>query len=349
MKINQDNYEQYFLDHAEGNLSPEMERELEDFLDANPDLRQVLDGFDPSPLQTEKIHNEILRTRLKKHVQFTDHIGEENVEEWMIREVEGLLDESEVKELQEFLTLNPAFEFDHRIFGLTKLVTDQTIAFPHKKELKKKGALLPVSRLAWTLFAAAAVFLILIGIRFYQKPGIENVLPANNTQNQVVAEIPESVMPVAGTPSAGRRTPSHGTPSEKIACVTRPESFRLKPAESNIINSPIVVRTPEIKLVSCNPSPIITVEKKEKPLIAKVFGNVIARAKNSIDNKTKLDEIQKPDFSFWSIAKVGIEGYNSISDRNLELYVRKNEEGKVKSYALVDQDRLLWSKNLDKP
>ena len=39
MKITQDNYEQYFLDHAEGTLSPEMEKELSDFLEANPDLK----------------------------------------------------------------------------------------------------------------------------------------------------------------------------------------------------------------------------------------------------------------------------------------------------------------------
>jgi len=60
MRITQDNYEQYFLDHAEGNLSPEMERELADFLDANPDLKPILDEYDPSPLQTRELRNELL-------------------------------------------------------------------------------------------------------------------------------------------------------------------------------------------------------------------------------------------------------------------------------------------------
>jgi len=45
-KINRHNYEAFFLDFAEGNLSPDQIRELEAFLDANPDLRDELDGFE---------------------------------------------------------------------------------------------------------------------------------------------------------------------------------------------------------------------------------------------------------------------------------------------------------------
>ena len=48
------------------------------------------------------------------------------------------------------------------------------------------------------------------------------------------------------------------------------------------------------------------------------------------------------------MAKAGIEGYNSISDRELELLVRKDDEGKVKAYALIDEDRLILSKELNK-
>ena len=75
---------------------------------------------------------------------------------------------------------------------------------------------------------------------------------------------------------------------------------------------------------------------------------MVAQARESLDNRPKLDKIGKTDFSLWSIAKAGINGFNSISDRELELYVRKDEAGNVKSYALVDQERLILSKELNK-
>src|SRR5512138_3980744 len=146
MKINQDNYEQYFLDHAEGNLSPEMEKELSYFLEANPDLKAVLEEFDASPLQTVDLTNENLKARLRKHLSLTDHIREDNADEWMIRDIEGLLDESEEKELAEFLSLNPAYRFDYKIFGSTKLSPDISVVYRRKKELKKKVTHLPVRR-----------------------------------------------------------------------------------------------------------------------------------------------------------------------------------------------------------
>ena len=75
---------------------------------------------------------------------------------------------------------------------------------------------------------------------------------------------------------------------------------------------------------------------------------MIGQIKGGISNQAKLDNIDKSDFSLWTLAKAGISGYNSISDRELELYVHRDEEGKVTSYALIEQDRLLMEKNLDK-
>jgi hypothetical protein len=45
-KINRNNYEAYFLDFAEGNLSDEERKEVLDFIQANPDLREELEEFE---------------------------------------------------------------------------------------------------------------------------------------------------------------------------------------------------------------------------------------------------------------------------------------------------------------
>ena len=94
--------------------------------------------------------------------------------------------------------------------------------------------------------------------------------------------------------------------------------------------------------------PILTAEKKDRSLIAKVFNNMVAQAREGLSRSTNPGKARKTDFNIWSIAKAGVSGYNSISDRELELYVRKDEDGKVKSYALVDQERLILAKELNK-
>jgi len=340
MRINQDNYEQFFLDHVEGNLSPEMEKELTDFLEANPDLKPVFENFDPSPLPFEEINNDSLKKRLKKNIHPTNLIDEDHVDEWMIRDVEGLMDETEENELKEFLLLNPAYSFDFKLFGHTKMVPDLSISYRRKNELKKKGILLSVSRLVWLLPAAAAVILLFFGIRFFQQPG---AMPAHPLS------LPIAMLPRLSSPEIAannlfsvleKNTAKIGTPS-------RDPSFRIKPIENQAsITHPI--EEVVMNITSRNSISVITVDNKEPTLIARVFNNMLDQARDGISNQANFDRIRKPDFSFWSIAKVGIEGFNSISDRDLELYVRKNKDGKVKSYALIDQERLIWSKDMNK-
>ncbi len=48
MKINNDNYESYFLRYIEGRLSEEEQREVETFLLQNPELQEMLDIYDPA-------------------------------------------------------------------------------------------------------------------------------------------------------------------------------------------------------------------------------------------------------------------------------------------------------------
>ena len=347
MHINQDNYEQYFLDHAEGNLSPEMERELTDFLEANPDLKPVLADFDPAPIQTVEIHNDLLKSRLRKSLRPTEHIREDTVDEWLIREAEGLLDESEENELKAFLSLNPAYSFDQKIFGHVKFTADLSISFPKKDELKKKGLLLPGSRLTWLLPAAAAVIMLFIGIRFLWQPGNNPLPPANIAVVDKPEFRPALVEEVAVSPPTG--TPALGTPApEQVAEMTRVLSFRLEPVENQTVIHHNPASTIKANLAVFDIDPGLIMQKKEKPLIAKVINNMLAKARDGFNDKTNPDQFNMPDFSFWTLAKAGIDGYNSISDRDIELLVRKDDDGKAKSYALIDQDRLIWSKELNR-
>ena len=48
MKINNDNYESYFLRYIEGRLSEEEQREVGTFLVQHPELQEMLDLYDPT-------------------------------------------------------------------------------------------------------------------------------------------------------------------------------------------------------------------------------------------------------------------------------------------------------------
>jgi hypothetical protein len=338
MKITRDNYEQYFLDHAEGTLSPEMEKELSDFLEANPDLRPIMEEFDPSPLQTVDLNNENLKAKLRKYITLTDHIKEDNIDEWMIREIEGLLGDSEEKELAEFLSLNPAYRFDYKIFGFTRLSPDLSVTFRQKIYLKKKVVHFRTSRLLWLIPAAAAIMLLFFGIRYLSQPQIRSDHPMTPSIAEVplissrgiVASSKKSSLvvkhiPVNGTPSLDRIQPI----SAKYIIPNRVEALSINTAESNLY-------------------PIMAFEKKDRSLIGKVFNNMAAQARDGLGNRPKLKKAGKSDFSFWSLAKAGVNGFSSMSDRDLELYLRKDESGKVKSYALVEEERLILSKDLNK-
>lgn len=139
-------------------------------------------------------------------------------------------------------------------------------------------------------------------------------------------------------------TPTHDQPAE----IRRSTSFRIKPSVDQASIAPNPKKEAAMSMSGRNSLSILTVDKKEPSLIAMAFTNLLDHARDGISNQVNFVKIRKPDFNFWSLAKAGISGYNSISDRDLELYVRKDEDGKVKSYALLDQERLIWSKDLNK-
>jgi hypothetical protein len=262
----------------------------------------------------------------------------------MIRDIEGLLDESEENELREYLSLNPAYGFDYKIFGYIKLSPDLSVTYRRKKDLKKKVVHFPTRRLVWLLPAAAALVLLFVGIRYFSPPRIK----ANHPATPPVAAVPLISAPgiAAGTKISSlteKKTLTNGTTSR----FEQSNPGHLNPiiAKYIILNSS---ETWSLNLDESDLYPTMAFEKKERSLIGKVFNNMKNHAREGLASMPKLDKAGKSDFSFWSIAKAGINGFNNMSDRDLELYVRKDEAGKVKSYALVEEERLILSKDLNK-
>jgi len=353
MGINLDNYEQYFLDHQEGSLSPEKERELSDFLLAHPELQPLLDEFDATPIPAGEPVIFHKKEGLKKRIHGTSLIHEGNAEEWMISSVEGLLNKDQEKELSEFLELNPSFRHEMDLFRKTKIMADPEIIFLNKNSLKKQTPVFIISRIVWASTAVAAIILLFFGIRYFE---LKEEMPTPLPQQEVatILETPAPQVKKNNYINESKPQDTFGQLSDDPVKEVKEENtvprFTVSRLEKNtdyvLIKNrrkpkAFVPEKREIEVLS-------TFEKKEPSIIGRMAENLLARTGETVRDNTRLDKIRKPKMNIWNMLSTGIKGYNKISDRDIELYVRKDEDGKVSYYALVEQDRMILSKDLKK-
>jgi hypothetical protein len=131
MNINLNNYEAYFLDYHEGNLSPQQVADLFLFLSQHPELKKEFEDFEHIVLEDFSAPVFKNKDRLKKN------ITPENREDYFIRAVEGTLDTTELALLHNFLSAHPEFLAEFNQFQKTKLQADAAIVFENKIILKQ--------------------------------------------------------------------------------------------------------------------------------------------------------------------------------------------------------------------
>jgi hypothetical protein len=358
MGINIHNYEQYFLDHLEGNLSPALEKELSIFLAAHPELKPLLEDFDPVPIPPDEKVIFHPKERLKKNIVATPNIHEGNVEEWMISAIEGLLEPLREKELAEFIQRNPVFRKEFDVYRKTRLNKDESIFFPNKEMLVKKAQVFSFNRVMWVAASIAAAILLFFGIRFFITP-VEDTLKSNPVQiatHSVEAEIHDTQIPSShpvenltnSNPHAGndlekpvRRTALNHNPAQRQAPFRVENAYPPNPipSEQDIL---ALVKMKKVRKTAAQTL------QNDKPLIVKVADNLFARAERNVKDNIPLDRIGKQKFGFWGLLNSGIKGYNTVTDRNIELFVRRDDDGKVSSYTLVENDRLITTRDMNR-
>ncbi|MBK6527777.1 MAG: hypothetical protein IPG07_20855 [Crocinitomicaceae bacterium] len=158
-KINRHNYEAYFLDYLEGNLSAEDKQDLFSFLDKNPDLKSELEidfndvSLNPSAIVFE--NKESLKTEDESILNLN------TADTWMLESVEKNLTASKQKELEDFVRKHQ-LEKTYTAYQSTVLRPDLNLVFEDKQRLKvATGIVIP---LYMRVASIAAVGIILIGI-----------------------------------------------------------------------------------------------------------------------------------------------------------------------------------------
>ncbi len=133
MRITRDNYEIWFIDFMEGNLSEAQHQMLLAFMKEHPDLKNELEGLNTitlSPSTDQYLHKD----KLTKH--FLD--DDESFQQACVGLIEQKLTEKETAELVQYTQQRPERAQDLQLFNKTILPREEII-FAHKEELKKSG------------------------------------------------------------------------------------------------------------------------------------------------------------------------------------------------------------------
>ncbi|HLG40101.1 MAG TPA: hypothetical protein VI461_10545, partial [Chitinophagaceae bacterium] len=159
MKLNRYNYEEYFILYMDNELSSDDRREVEIFLQENPDLKAEMDMLLQSKLAPDTDINFNNKGSL---MQFgSNSISMTNYEEWLLSYIDDELDNDERNEVEKFLAANPGVQKELSLLQRAKL-QPEAIVFPNKELLYRREEKVRVIAIKWWRIAAAAV--VLIGI-----------------------------------------------------------------------------------------------------------------------------------------------------------------------------------------
>jgi hypothetical protein len=79
--------------------------------------------------------------------------------------------------------------------------------------------------------------------------------------------------------------------------------------------------------------------------MARALRNLTGRIGGNLRNNLDVENAGRDNFDFWTMAAAGVKGFGTMTDRDLELYLDKDKQGKVTSYALLDDDRRILARS----
>lgn len=189
-KIHIDNYEAYYLDYLEGNLSPSDEELFLAFLNEHPELE--LDG-ELAYLDDSNQVNFPLKESLLVFDE-TETIHETNLDGFMIAAVENELSAQKNEELHTYISKNKHAQSDFQTYQKSKLKPDLSVVYPHKTSLQKNKTV-PIYTLFSIVASVAAVFILFFTLYPTSNQTFTPYTASRNTTR--IPEIKQTISPVS--------------------------------------------------------------------------------------------------------------------------------------------------------
>ena len=347
MKITRENYEQYFIDYLDGNLTGQEIIMLENFLIMNPQLCVELEGLEKVILSPDR--DEHMEKSLLKLPDVTLPVSDDNFEDFSIAASEGDLSENMIREFNNYLELHTEKLNDYSILNQLHLIPDKKIRFQNKADLKK---LAPFhwKPIIYTTVSIAATFVLLF-IIFKQDNGIhyirdekitlnspvitEKILVAEPELNDTIQKI--RIPELQKSVKIEKPVLKEKEPEIQLTEISQNQSDKIeKPDISDIIipveidlelaeKTKITFPTNDSNLIKNESVPV---SSSGEYLSLKEF------ARKQLNEKVldkKDDNLSKP--TAWDAAVAGVKGINRLTGSNMRLEKRKNKDGKINSIS----------------
>lgn len=134
MSINKNNYEAFFLDYHEGNLSPQQVADLLLFVEQHSEYREEFESFENVTL------DDLIDVSFEDKESLKKEITLLNREEYFIRSVENTLNSAEKTLLELFIKQHPQFLPEFKLFKKIRITADASVSFENKEALKRAAA-----------------------------------------------------------------------------------------------------------------------------------------------------------------------------------------------------------------
>lgn len=370
MKITRDNYEAYFLDYHEGNLTESQKAQLMEFLAQNPTLKEEFEAFEMVELEEDNISIPFDRDFLKKPVSDTEPaiISEEK----LIAYHEGDLGAEEKKQVLKAVAESPDARKAFSLYQKTRLEADTSIVFPAKSSLKKYviGARsLMIRRLA----VAAALLTFMVSLYFLLPGSLQMQQVAEEQMPAATPEPREETSPVSSVeqmpvlaetlpdiqPEISRPTAIEPTPQE----ITR-EPARIDLTQLAFINpnertellidgqrpQTIDLREDFFWFTYAGNIDIADEEEDELPQPQRMeeqrYTSLASLAYSGIERGTGVDfkNMENPfadrNFGLWDIAGMGLAGISHITGTSLTVDKETDETGRITSLGIGERFRI---------
>jgi hypothetical protein len=337
MDINKHNYEAFFLDYHEGNLSEDEIRLLKSFLNENPALKDQLDDFERIVLEADGNISFPNKKELKK-----EYSKPAIAEDQLIAFLEGDLKEDEQDIMKTAIATDETLSRNYHTLRQTISKPDLTVNFPNKRKLKRKQALVFTQTRIVTLAAAAAIILL------FAIPAIINFQgPLNTTRESIVISKTYSVAPGFIQPESrpgkldGRivAQAKFSQPLRNSVEIARIESLSATSIASQHENDfTSIAYYREIPIYNYYDQSIANNEVgEEKTLAGKMLSGFFNRISSPFKNDNPRDVERSRDFNLWDLAEFGVKSINALGDHEYTLIRQYNEKGNVKGVMILEE------------
>lgn len=332
MNINRNNYELFFIDFFDGNLTDAQKHELDLFLAENSDLKEEFDSFEIISVDSDAAAFSQKHELKKKEIVEVSGINEENYEQYFVAFYEDDLNDEEKKLLISFIDSNPRLRKEFDLHG-SLIIEPNNVTFVNKDLLKKKITI------AYYWYAAAAVALILLTISIF----VNQNIPVQKLNRLELSQLKS--LDFSGVVS---KTPSMNiiqVNTKRFAVqLPEPEPYDLELISLlTSVELKSIVQKPDVNLIEPENyySDLVMANTDEIPkrrsLFAQFFRSNIEQVSEDlgIDNSSKRkSNSEKKDPGFVKFLDGSLVVFNTITGSDAELVKNYDAAGNLKNYRL---------------